>query len=217
MAEGPRHEVLIARAFAAGKYEVTVGQFRQFVKETRRDMSGSCWEDKRYSPSDQHPVVCVSWNDAKAYANWLADKTGGPYRLLSEAEWEYVARAGTTTRYWWGEHVKQTGKVWANCDGCGSQWDRKQTAPTGSFEPNAFGLYDTAGNVWEWVEDCWNANYTAAPTDGSAWTSRNCQLRVVRGGSWGDALQDVRPANRAKDGAGNRGYSVGVRLARTLP
>ena len=109
------------------------------------------------------------------------EMTGKPYRLLTEAEWEYAARAGTTTAYFWGDEI---GKGNANCDGCGSQWDDKQTAPVGSFAANAFGLYDMAGNVWEWVQDCYHDNYDGAPTDGSAWTSGDCSLRVVRGGSW---------------------------------
>jgi formylglycine-generating enzyme required for sulfatase activity len=216
-AEGPTHEVVISRPFAVGKYEVTLGQFRQFVRETKRNMSGTCWEDKRWTPSDQHPVVCVSWDDAKAYAKWLTDKTGRPYRLLSEAEWEYAARAGTSTAYWWGDEVKQGGKIWANCKGCGGKWDGEETAPIGSFEPNAFGLYDTAGNVDEWVEDCWNDNYTGAPTDGAGWTSGNCRARVLRGGSRYGTPQNVRSAHRDMLNADFRGYDDGVRLARTLP
>jgi formylglycine-generating enzyme required for sulfatase activity len=138
--------------------------------------------------------------------------------LLSEAEWEYAARAGTTTRYWWGDEVKQGGEVWANCDGCGSRWDNKQTAPVGSFATNRFGLYDTAGNASEWVEDCWNDSYTGVPTDGSAWTSGNCGQRVVRGGSfyyggWGN----VGSASRGRYFADGRIINYGIRLARTLP
>ena len=107
--------------------------------------------------------------------------TGQPYRLLTEAEWEYAARAGTTTAYYWGDDI---GKGNANCDGCGSQWDAKQTSPVGSFAANQFGLYDMAGNVLQWVQDCYHGNYDGAPTDGSAWTSGDCSNRVVRGGSW---------------------------------
>src|SRR5205823_12154354 len=134
-----------------------------------------------YKPSDygwgrgRRPVINVSWDDAKAYAAWLANRTGKAYRLLSEAEWEYAARAGTTTVYFWGDAI---GNNNANCDGCGSQWDKRQTAPVGSFKSNAFGLYDMAGNVWQWVQDCYHADYQGAPTAGSEWTSGDCSRRV---------------------------------------
>lgn len=115
---------------------------------------------------NRRPVIHVSWNDAKAYVAWLSKMTGREYRLLTEAEWEYAARAGTTTAYYWGDEI---GKNNTNCNGCGSQWGGRKTAPVGSFAPNAFGLYDMFGNVWEWVEDCFHNNYEGAPTDGSAW------------------------------------------------
>ena len=126
----------------------------------------------------------MSWDDAQAYVKWLSSITGKAYRLLSEAEYEYAARAGSETKYPWGDDIKLNGKAMANCDGCGSQWDNKQTAPVGSFAANQFGLYDMVGNVWEWTEDCWNESYQGAPADGSAWTSGDCSRRVVRGGSW---------------------------------
>ena len=124
-----------------------------------------------YKPSDynegrgRRPVYNVSWGDAQAYVQWLGRKSGKAYRLLTESEWEYVARAGTTTQYSWGDEV---GSNRANCDGCGSQWDKKEAAPVGSFAANGFGLYDVHGNVWEWVEDCKQYNYVGAPADGSA-------------------------------------------------
>jgi formylglycine-generating enzyme required for sulfatase activity len=128
------------------------------------------------------PVINVSWGDAKQYVGWLSQLTGKEYRLLTEAEWEYAARAGANTRYSWGD---DPGMGNANCDGCGSQWDLQQTAPVGSFKPNALGLYDMHGNVWEWVEDSWHENYDSAPTDGSAWLrGGKPSYRVVRGGSW---------------------------------
>ena len=129
----------------------------------------------------RRPVINVSWNDAQDYVEWLSAQTGHAYRLLSEAEWEYVARAGSSTVYSWGDDI---GSNRANCDGCGSQWDYDRTAPVGSFAANGFGVHDMHGNVWEWVEDCWNGSYAGAPTDGSAWRSGECEQRVLRGGSW---------------------------------
>ena len=127
------------------------------------------------------PVINVSWDDAQAFVGWLSQETGESYRLPSEAEWEYAARAGTETRYSWGDEI---GTNRANCDGCGSQWDDRQTAPVGSFPPNPFGLHDMHGNVGEWVEDCWNDSYRSAPADGIAWLSGDCDRRLSRGGSW---------------------------------
>lgn len=123
----------------------------------------------------------VSWRDAVAYARWLSSQTGKRYRLPTEAEWEYAARAGTTTAYSWGE---SPGFNLTNCEVCGSQWDDEQTAPVGSFKANGWGLYDMHGNAQEWVLDCWNDNYEGAPTDGSAWTLGDCSDRVVRGGAF---------------------------------
>ena len=159
-----------------------------------KERSGRSWRNPGFSQTDGHPVVCVNWTDAKVYVGWLSGKTGEGYRLLSESEWEYVARAGTgTARYWWGDEI---GRNRANCDGCGSRWDNRQTAPVGSFSANGFGLYDVHGNVWEWVEDCRNESYAGAPTDGSAWESGDCSRRVLRGGSWGSGAGDLRSANR---------------------
>jgi formylglycine-generating enzyme required for sulfatase activity len=146
-------------------------------------------------------VVNASWNDIQQYLRWLSIKTGMPYRLLTEAEWEYSARAGSTTRYPWGDEI---GKGNANCNGCGSQWDNEQTAPVGSCKPNAFGLYDMHGNVWQFVEDCAHDNYEGGPADGSAWTV-NCDaegprglLRSLRGGSYRDVPYYLRSALRAR-------------------
>ena len=159
-------------------------------------------------------MMNVDWNHAQTYAMWLSEKTGKMYRLLSEAEWEYVARAGSGTwKYSWGNEI---GRNRANCEGCGSRWDGKQTAPVGSFGANGFGLHDVHGNVWEWVEDCWNGTYAGAPTDGSAWEQGDCNLRVLRGGSWNYEPRDFRSAVRGWNSAGYRSYSFGFRVARSL-
>ena len=161
-------------------------------------------------------MTCVSWHDARAYAKWLSEKTGKAYRLPSESEWEYVSRSGTDTRYWWGEEIVE-GK--ANCDGCGSEWDNKSTSPVGRFSANGFGLYDTLGNVWEWVEDCWHGNYEGAPVDGSAWLASNdgnCDQRVLRGGSWVNLPYFLRSADRGRSFSSEGDGDTGFRLARTL-
>ncbi len=161
----------------------------------------------------RQPVINVSWEDAQAYVAWLTTKTGKGYRPLSEAEAEYAARAGSTTAYPWGE---DPGTNRANFGFSGSQWSDKQTASVGSFAPNAFGLYDMIGNVWEWTQDCWNDSYSAAPVDGSPWLTGDCGRRVVRGGSWLDGPGSARAAFRFRNGPGFRNYNLGFRLARTL-
>lgn len=231
--EGPQRKVSIA-AFEMSRFEITVGQFRQFVQDynyrTVAEQNGKgCyvwinnewkqqlernWQSPGFTQSDNQPVVCVSWHDAQAYVTWLVNKTGKPYRLPTEAEWEYAARAGTPTRYWWSDDI---GKNNAVCGDCGSQWDGKQTAPVGSFNANAFGLHDTAGNVWEWVEDCWHDNYTNAPIHGSAWQEADggyCSLRMIRGGSWLYNPQILRSAVRTMISTGGAGGDLGFRIAR---
>jgi formylglycine-generating enzyme required for sulfatase activity len=207
--EGPQREVRIAKPFAVSKYVVTFAEWDVCA------VAKACPKVKDEWGRGQMPVINVSWDEAKKYVAWLSQKTGKTYRLLTEAEWEYAARAGTTTRYYWGDDV---GKNNANCNGCGSQWDNKQTAPIGSFKPNAFGLYDMAGNVWEWVEDAWHENYIGAPTDGSAWRQGgNTSRRAARGGSWNDNPQILRVAFRSRGlTSGGRGYDFGFRVARTL-
>jgi formylglycine-generating enzyme required for sulfatase activity len=207
--EGPQHEVTIGRNFAVGKYEVTLGQFRQFVDETGRAVP-DCWEQG--TPSEQHPVMCVTWQDASDYAQWLAIKTGKPYRLLSEAEWEYAARAGTTTSRYWGDSANFACKF-ARVSRCGTYG----TAPVGQYKPNAAGLYDMMGNVWEWVEDCWDDSYTGAPIDGSARASGQCKQRVLRGGSFYNKPQNMRSASRNWNDTGYSYDDIGIRIARTLP
>ena len=160
------------------------------------------------------PVIDVSWGDAKQYVGWLSQLTGKEYRLLTEAEWEYAARAGARTRYSWGDGLG-TGN--ADCDGCGSPWDLKQPAPVGSFRPNAWGLYDMHGNVWEWVEDSWHETYDGAPRDGSAWLAGgDPSFRVVRGGSWRNDSELVRAAVRVRRHINVRFDTLGFRVARTL-
>jgi formylglycine-generating enzyme required for sulfatase activity len=176
--EGPQHKVTIARPMAVSKFEVTFADWDACVS------GGGCPQEGRASDfgwgRGTRPVIFVSWDDAQHYVAWLSRMTGKVYRLLTEAEWEYAARAGTTTAYSWGDEI---GKGNANCSACGSRWDNRQPAPVGSFAPNAFGLHDMHGNVSEWVEDCYHDNYSRAPTDGSPWTTGDCR-RVVRGGSW---------------------------------
>jgi len=197
--------------FAIGVCEVTFDEYDLFAKATKRKLpDDSGWARGR------RPVINVSWEDAQAYAKWLSEQTGKRYRLPSEAEWEYAARAGTKSEYWWGDNI---GRGQANCDGCGTQWDNKQTAPVGSFKPNSFGLHDTAGNVWEWVEDCWHLNYDGAPTDGRAWGQENggdCGRRVIRGGSWNYTPWDLRSSTRFWSTAGTRDDLIGFRLAQDL-
>ena len=227
--EGPQHQVTITEPFAVGVYEVTVREFERFVDAVGYTVENECstyeagrsdvrpgrnWQNPGYRQTEEYPVVCVSWDDAWAYVGWLSQQTGKAYRLLSEAEWEYVARAGTETRYHWGDAV---GRNLANCDGCGSRWDDSQAAPVGSFVANGWGVYDLHGNVWEWVADCWNDGYRGAPMDGSAWTSEACAQPVARGGSWYHFPQDIRSA--ARDfwfGTFWRSNRGGFRIARSL-
>jgi formylglycine-generating enzyme required for sulfatase activity len=210
--EGPQHRVTIGRAFAMGRYAVTFDEYDSFANAMGRELPG----DEGWGRGNR-PVISVSWHDAFAYTKWLSAQTDKSYRLPTEAQWEYAARAGTETRYWWGNEI---GRNHANCSGCGSQWDHhKQTAPVGSFYVNPFGLYDTAGNVMEWVQDCWHDSYKGAPNDGSAWEGEgggDCRLRVLRGGSWGGGPGYLRSANRTRNNPGTRFDFVGFRLAQDL-
>nr|WP_273703197.1 formylglycine-generating enzyme family protein [Candidatus Accumulibacter vicinus] len=207
--ERPQQRVTFAKPFAVGKYELTFDEWDACVADR------GC----KYKPGDEgwrrgrQPVINVSWDDAQAYVAWLAKKTGKPYRLLSESEWEYAARAGTRTRYPWGN---EPGTNRANFFGSGSQWNGKRAAPVGSFAPNAFGLYDMIGNVWEWTQDCWNDSYAGAPMDGLPWLKGDCGRRVVRGGSWSSKPEVARAAFRYWDEPGLRNDDLGFRLARTL-
>ena len=227
---------------SSGLYEVTVGEWKRFVDDTGHSTGSECWtyEDGEwkertgrswrrpgYEQGDDHPVVCVSWRDAQSYVRWLRKKTGKGYRLLSESEWEYVARGGSETARYWGESergqcryvngadkaVKRKYGGWtiASCDD-----GYVHTAPVGSYQPNKFGVHDVLGNVVEWVEDCWNGSYRGAPSDGSAWESGDCSRRVLRGGSWYDRPRFLRSAYRGWSTTGDRSSDAGFRVVRTL-
>lgn len=205
--QGPPHKVTMSKDFAIGRREVTFAEWDRCVA------ASGC----AYSPSDQgwgrdnHPAINLSWSDAKEYVAWLSKLTGQNYRLPSEAEWEYAARGGASTLYWWG---KEVGVGHAHCADC----DEKSsgTAPVGTFRPNGFGLYDTAGNASEWVEDCWNATYAGAPANGAALASGDCALRVLRGGSFLDKAPGVTSAARFRYDYDVRYYANGFRVARDL-
>jgi formylglycine-generating enzyme required for sulfatase activity/energy-coupling factor transporter ATP-binding protein EcfA2 len=208
--ERPAHQVTIEKPFAIGKYEVTFAEYDRFAQTTGRLPNDKGWG------RGKRPIIFVSWQDANAYAEWLSEKTGKRYRLPAETEWEYAARADSQTRYWWDNQI---GGKQANCDGCGSQWDNQKTAPVGKFPANEFGLHDTAGNVWEWVQDCWHDNFESAPKDERAWTEEDggdCNARVIRGGSWDSDSAWVRSAQRGGGRPDYRSGSIGFRLARDL-
>jgi formylglycine-generating enzyme required for sulfatase activity len=200
--------------FAIGKYEVTFAEWDACVRD------GGC---NGYKPDDEgwgrgnRPVINVSWNDVKAYIDWLSRKTGKPYRLPSEAEWEYAARAGSATPFSFGSTITTAQANYDGSTGYGSGpagVSRQKTMPVGSFPANRFGLHDMHGNVWEWVADCWHEEYTAdAPANGAPWTSGECGGRVLRGGSWEDYPGDVRSAARVGGGVDEQSYGDGFRLA----
>lgn len=202
--ETPVHAIQIAQPFALGVYAVTFDEYDSFCQETGRKKP----RDQNWR-RENRPVINVSWHDAQAYYNWLSQLINHGYRLPSEAEWEYACRAGTKTPYYTGESIA---KHQANFDG-------KQTMPVGSFPPNAFGLYDMHGNVWEWMQDCWHKDYQNAPDDGSAWLENDggdCNRRVVRGGSWFDNPRYLRSALRLRDDSDVVGNGLGFRIARAL-
>ena len=243
--EGPQRRVTIARSIAVGKYEATRGEFARFVSATGRSMGDSCrthengeWEDRSgrgwrspgFRQTDRDPVVCVRWEDARAYVAWLSRETGQEYRLLSESEWEYAARGGTRNSRYWGDG--ETGQC-AHANGADQALKRRysdwgwttascsdgyvHTSPAGSFSANGFGLHDMSGNVSEWVEDCWHDSYAGAPSDGRAWTTGDdCSRHIFRGGSWINGPRVVRAAFRNRFGPGNRNVYIGFRVARTL-
>jgi formylglycine-generating enzyme required for sulfatase activity len=208
--EKPVHGVTIASAFAVARFEATFTEWDACKSE------GDC----KHRPDDwdwgrgNRPVIDVSWDEiTREYLPWLSRKSGKQYRLLTEAEWEYAARAGSGAKYMWGDEI---GWALANCAGCGSQWDRKQSAPVGSFQANAFGLHDMHGNVWEWVEDCYRDSYGHAPSDGGAAAEEAGCRRVLRGGSWINLPEDLRSAARIRFHRFNRYAYFGFRVARTL-
>jgi formylglycine-generating enzyme required for sulfatase activity len=209
--EGPQHAVTIANPFAVSEFELTFDEWDTCVTygDCPQGISDGNWG------RGKRPVINVTWEDARRYATWLSKITGKPYRLLSEAEYEYAARAGSRTIYPWGDDV---GRNHANCNGCGSAWDNVQTAPVGSFAANDFGLFDMIGNVWEWTEDCYHESYKGVPTDGSAWViaCTDDRRRLDRGGSWYSSPERLRSAARLGNATDYRSDNFGFRLARTL-
>ena len=249
-AEGPQHEVTIRQPFAAGQLHVTVDQYSAFVQETGYEASSACltfedgkyearagrsWRNPGFAQEGSHPVVCVSWDDARAYVDWIAKKTGKPYRLLSEAEFEYAARGrtlpGMYPRFWFGDDEKDlcrnanggdqrardslqgvTLTIARSMAGCDDGY--AYTSPAGRYTPNAFGLYDMAGNAWQWTADCGHGDYHGAPSDGSAWTIGSCITRVARGGAWNNIPWYLRAASRGWFAVAID--VIGFRVARTL-
>ncbi len=240
--EGPLRKVKIGKAFGVGKFEVTRGQYAAFVVDGGYAVADKCWTDEEaegkersdrsfrnpgYEQTDDDPVVCVSWDDAQAYVKWLSRKTGATYRLLSESEWEYAARAGSQTRFSFGDADSQLCDVgngldntaaakfpWLTGNSCTDGY--AYTAPVGSFAANDFALYDMHGNVWEWAEDCYHDSYRNAPLDEASWTTGDCKYRVVRGGGSGGFPPILRSANRLRYSPNGRYDYLGFRVARTL-
>ena len=208
--ELPIHRVTIAKPFAMGRFEVTFDEWEACFQ------ANACVK----TPHDhnwgrgRHPIMNISYEEILDFVAWMKKRTGKPYRLPTEAEWEYADRAGTFTRFWWGDEV---GVGHANCKDCGTQWSAKGSAPVGSFKPNPFGLFDTTGNEWEWLQDCWNPTHKGAPDDGSARTDGDCLQRVMRGGSWYYYSKNSQSSWRSKNAMTGRGYGISFRLARDLP
>ncbi|MGB5179454.1 MAG: SUMF1/EgtB/PvdO family nonheme iron enzyme [Gammaproteobacteria bacterium] len=203
--EGPRHQVSLS-AFSVSKFEVTFAEYDRFARASGRRLP----YDESWGRG-KRPVINVSWEDARAYARWLSKQTGNTYRLPTEAEWEYVARAGVHTSFWWDD---RDDILHANCFNCGSEWDSKRTAPVGSFGANDFGLHDVAGNVQEWTADCYHGSYHGAPADGSAWQFPECVMRVVRGGAYTSPLDSLRSAKRSQYDQDTRLDNIGFRVVR---
>jgi len=207
--EGPVTKVEIQRNFAIGRYPVTFGEWDQCLADR------AC----QHNPNDRgwgrgtRPVMYVSWHDVQEFITWLSSKTGKLYRLPSEAEWEYAARAGSTTAYPWGDQIIPG---LANCQGC-MDTPSEKTSPVGTYPPNRYNLFDMHGNVWQWVADCWNASYAGAPADGSARLNGECDKAVVRGGAWGLSPSDVRSARREGDRKDLQSGRRGFRVARDFP
>ena len=204
--EKPAHKVRLPLPFAIGQYEVTYAEWDRCVE------AGACRYRPEHQGSPGDAIGNLSWDDANAYLKWMSEQTGQIYRLPSEAEWEYAARAGINKRFWWGD---QAGSGKANCSDCGAKTNG-QPAAAGSFQPNPFGLYDTAGNMAEWVQDCWNESYQGAPADGSAWVKGNCGLRGLRGGSFGNKSTYIRSSARFRYDSDVRYEANGFRVLREL-
>jgi formylglycine-generating enzyme required for sulfatase activity len=215
-AEAPQHDVTFARAFAVGQFAVTFEEWDACVA------AGGC---KKYRPADEgwgrgrQPVINVSWDDAELYVTWLSSRTGKAYRLLSEAEFEYVTRAGTTTPFWWGASIstEQANYDGRETYGGGAQEDaRERPVVVNMFAANPWGIYQVHGNVDEWTEDCWHENFSGAPANGSAWVGADCGFHVHRGGAWNSSPEDLRAAARQADSPDYRTSNLGFRVARTL-
>jgi formylglycine-generating enzyme required for sulfatase activity len=203
----PVHKVTL-RAFALSQYPVTVGNWNACHAD------GGCGPPPRMAQAqDDMPIYNVSWDDTQTFITWLSRRAGHAYRLPSEAEWEYAARAGTTTRYWWGDHP---GTALANCAGCGGKHDPRAPLPVGGYQANPFGLYDMLGGVAQWMQDCWFPNYSHAPEDGSARDAPNCMKRVLRGGGFRAGPDDILPTARSSYDAPVRYLGNGFRVARNL-
>ena len=237
--EGPAHQVPIARPFAIGVYEVTRDEYSRFVRATNHSSGdGSClvneehhWEERAgrswrsldFQQSTRHPAVCVSWEDATAYVSWLSGRTGMNYRLPSAAEWEYAARAGTNTPWYWGDNIDMQCR-YANGADMATEFPWRttcydghaRTSLVGSYQANAFGLYDMIGNAWEWVQDCFNWSYEGAPATQAAWLDGDCSSRVMRGASWASTPTYLRAAHRGGERTTFRSDYTGFRVARTL-
>lgn len=236
--EGPQHQVNIDYTLAVGRYEVTVAEFNAFVSSSSYEFDDDCivwtgrgyskrngnnWQSPGFSQGLQQPVVCVNWNDAKAYVNWLSNKTSQEYRLLSEAEWEYAARAGTESQYYTGETIAPDQANY-NADfkyifaDAGKGPFREKTVTVGSFPPNAYGLYEMSGNVMEWIEDCYYPSYIGASGNGNARSvaEKDCKQHVLRGGAWDFKPEGLRSANRHSHITESRYSSNGLRVARVV-
>jgi formylglycine-generating enzyme required for sulfatase activity len=240
-AERPRHRVVVSAAFAIGKYHVTREEYARFVKATNYPDGLGCytwtgsvfdtdqtksWREPGFAQTERDPVVCENWYDAKAYVAWLTQSTGKSYRLLTEAEWEYVARAGTTTTRYWGDSTAEQCRYANGADLSAKDqfpdWPAAPcrdgyvfTSPAGNFEGNAFGLFDILGNVWNWTEDCWNDNYEDAPSDASiARETGDCSRRVIRGGAYSRPPTELRSGVRGRYGSIGRVGNSGFRVAR---
>ena len=240
--EGPPQHIVIDKSFALSKYEITRGEFSRFVEETGYPIAGCSeltdklplwrpghdWRSPGMDQTDSHPVTCVNWIDAQAYVGWLSVKTTFSYRLPSESEWEYAARAGTYWTRHWGESdldacnyanvadqaAKARFPLWRNVFRCAD--NHVYTASVGSYKPNPWKLHDVLGNVWEWVEDCYKRTYAGIPTDGSAWIQGNCSQRAVRGGAWNSFPTQVRSALRDSVSSHLRTIIIGFRVVRTM-
>jgi formylglycine-generating enzyme required for sulfatase activity len=223
-AEHPRHQVTFTKPFAISQYEITFAEFDRFVDATgHRKPSDKGWGKAHWGRTDT-PVFDVTWHDAQRYVEWLSEQTGKRYRLPSEAQWEYAARAGTTTAFNTGncihtDHANYHGQYeFGDCPVAPGYFGK--AVPVGSYEPNAWGLYDVHGNIFEWIRDCWHSNYEGAPDDGSAWMNEgdngDCERRVIRGGSWSGRPLDIRSAYRARNDVNFKSIFIGFRVMREL-